>query len=135
MDKSVRNIIVAGALYDLVVALPLAIPPLARPDLGLLFAVGDMLGLHGNVPQFDQVHLLFVNLFGVFVTAWGVLKLWSKDLRWVTGDLVMRLAVLALLVCHDIMYDAHPILYMFIGADILWTILDFWGHRRLSSAA
>jgi hypothetical protein len=132
MRNPVRSIIIAGALYDLLVALPLAIPPLARPDLELLFGIGDIVGLTGTVPQFDQVYLLFINLFGVFVSAWGFFKLRSGNLRLVSLDLVMRLAVLALLVWHVIAYNSHPIVYMFIAADILWTALDYWGHRRVA---
>ena len=84
MKNPVRSIIIAGALYDLLVALPLAVPPLARPDLALLFGIGDFVGLKGAVPQFDQVHMLFINLFGVFVSAWGFFKLRSANLQLVS---------------------------------------------------
>lgn len=133
MKNPVRSIILAGAAYDLIVALPLAIPPLAGPDLNLLFSIGDAVGLTGAVPQFDQVHLLFINLFGVFVSAWGFFKLRSTNLRLVSLDLIMRLAVLALLVWHVAAYDSHPIIYLFIAADIVWTALNYWGHRRISA--
>lgn len=133
MKNPVRSIILAGAAYDLIVALPLAIPPLARPDLNLLFSIGDMVGLTGTVPQFDQVHLLFINLFGVFVTAWGIFKLRSSNLQLVSLDLIMRVAVLALLLWHVLAYNSHPIVYLFIVADIVWTGLDYWGHRRVSA--
>jgi hypothetical protein len=135
MNGSARAILIAGAVYDLIVAVPLAFPPTTGPDLNLLFAVNTWLGLGGGMPLFEPVHLLFISLFGVFVTAWGIFKLWSLKFDLIRLDLIMRVAVLAVLAWYALTSEVHGLIYVFIAMDIVWTALNMWAMRQLPLVA
>jgi hypothetical protein len=131
--QTIRRIILGGAIYDLVVVGLLAIPPLTKIGIDILFWVDQILGDTKPLPVFEDIHLVFVSLFGLWVSAWGVARFVSADLKLVRADLAMRLAVMALLLWFAVTTESYTILYLFIAADIVWTALNFWGSRMLKS--
>jgi hypothetical protein len=131
--QTIRRIILGGAIYDLVVVGLLAIPPLTKIGIDILFWVDQILGDTKPLPVFEDIHLVFVSLFGLWVSAWGVARFVSADLKLVRADLAMRLAVMALLLWFAVTTESYTILYLFIAADIVWTALNFWGSRMLNS--
>jgi hypothetical protein len=132
--QNIRRIILAGALYDLAVALPLAIPPLTAFGINILFTINNLLGFNDPPPLFDTVHLIFASLFGAWVTAWAVARFRSPNLHYVRGDLIMRLVVLAVLLWFALTAKTYGIIYLFIAGDVFWTALNWWGSRMLSEA-
>ena len=131
MNGNARAILIAGAAYDLIVAAPLAFPPATAFDLKMLFSINSWLGLGGAMPVFDTVHLLFISLFGAWVTAWGVYKLWSMNIELIRLDLIMRFVVLAVLGWYALTRDVHGLIYVFIAVDIVWVVLNSWAMRQL----
>ena len=131
---TVRRIILAGAVYDFIVGAPLAIPPLTSFGINTLFTIDNLLGFDDPFPVFDTVHLIFISLFGLWVTAWAVAKFRSADLGFVRIDLWMRIAVLALLLWYVATTKTYGIIYVFIAADIFWTALNYWGTRLLAQS-
>jgi hypothetical protein len=129
--QTIRRIILGGAIYDILVVGLLAIPPLAPLGIDILFWVDQMLGDTKPLPVFEHIHIVFVSLFGLWVSAWAVLRFISSDLKLVRVDLAMRLAVMALLIWFSVTEDSYTILYLFIAADVIWTLLNFWGSRML----
>lgn len=129
-----KAILIAGALYDLIVGAPLAFPATTAFDLNLLFSINTWLGLGGSMPTFDTVHLLFISLFGLWVSAWGVYKLWSMKAELIRTDLIMRFAVLAVLVWYALTSNVHGLIYAFVVIDIVWVILNSWAMRQLPKA-
>jgi hypothetical protein len=131
MNGSARAILIAGAAYDLIVGAPLAFPPSTAFDLNMLFTINTWLGLGGDKPAFDTVHLLFISLFGLWASAWGAFKLWSMQPGLIRMDLIMRYAVLAVLAWYALTTDVHGLIYVFIAMDILWVVLNTWAMRQL----
>lgn len=131
MNSSARAILIAGAAYDLIVGAPLAFPLTTAFDLNMLFSINAWLGLGGDKPLFDTVHLLFISLFGLWAGAWGAHKLWSMKLDLIRLDLVMRYAVLAVLAWYALTTNVHGLIYVFIAMDILWVVLNTWAMRQL----
>lgn len=71
-----RRIVLASAVYDLLVTTPFATPWSALWLLSSLAAVQRALGLGGDpLPAFLPAHLFFVGLLGSVVTTWGLLRL------------------------------------------------------------
>ncbi len=130
--QTIRRIILAGAAYDLVVGAPLAIPPLTQTGLDILFGINQALGFNDPRPVFEPVHLLFISLFGLWVTAWVVARFRSANPGFVWIDLWMRLSVLAVLIWYVLATKAYGIVYLFIAADIFWLGLNYWGTRLLA---
>lgn len=130
--QTIRRIILAGAVYDIAVGGPLAIPPLTSFGINTLFQINNMLGFNQPAPVFDTVHLIFISLFGLWVTAWAITKFRSANLGFVRLDLIMRLAVLAVLLWYALTTETYGIIYLFIAADIFWTAINWWGSRMLS---
>jgi hypothetical protein len=130
--QTIRRIILGGAVYDLVVAGPLAIPPLTRTGLDILFNINQALGFNDPYPTFEPVHLLFISLFGLWVTAWVIARFRSADLGFVRIDLWMRLSVIAVLAWYALTTKTYGIVYLFIAADIVWAAVNFWGTRLLA---
>jgi hypothetical protein len=131
MNGQARAILIAGAAYDLIVGAPLAIPATTAFDLNLLFSINTWLGLGGDKPTFDTVHLLFISLFGLWASAWGAFKLWSMQPGLMRLDLIMRYAVLAVLGWYALTTDVHGLIYVFIAMDVLWVVLNTWAMRQL----
>lgn len=129
--QTIRRIILGGAIYDFLVVGLLAIPPLAPLGIDILFWIDQRLGDTKPLPPFEDLHMIFVSLFGLWVTAWSIMRFISSDLKLVRVDLAMRIAALALLVWFVVTTDAYTILYAFIAADVVWTLLNIWASRML----
>jgi hypothetical protein len=129
---TIRRIILGGAIYDIAVGGPLAIPPLTSFGINLLFSINNWLGFTDPPPVFDTVHLIFISLFGLWATAWAIEKFRSSNLAYVRVDLIMRIAVLAVLLWYGLVTKTYGIIYLFIAADIFWMAVNWWGSRMLS---
>jgi hypothetical protein len=129
--QTIRRIILGGAIYDFLVVGLLAIPPLAPLGIDILFQADQMLGDTKPLPVFEHIHMVFVSLFSLWVCAWTVARIISSDLKLVRIDLAMRLAVMSLLVWFALTTETYTILYLFIAADVIWTLLNLWGSRML----
>ncbi|WP_223640471.1 hypothetical protein [Corallococcus sp. EGB] len=71
-----RRVVLASALYDLVVTAPFATPWTAEAVLEGIRSAHHTLGLGGEpLPAFTFTHLFFVALFGTIVTLWSVVRL------------------------------------------------------------
>jgi hypothetical protein len=129
--QTIRRIILGGAIYDLAVVGLLAIPATAKTGIDILFWVDQQLGGTKPLPVFEDIHMVFVSLFGLWVSAWAIARVISSELKLVRADLVMRLAVMALLIWIAATTESYNILYLFIAVDVVWTVLNFWGSGML----
>jgi hypothetical protein len=129
--QTIRRIILAGAIYDILVVGLLAIPPLVPLGIDILFRIDQMLGDTKPLPVMDNLHMIFACLFGLWVVAWSVGRFMSSDLKLVRVDLWLRLAVIAQLLWFVFATDTYRIIYLFIAADVIWVLLNSWGNRML----
>jgi hypothetical protein len=129
--QTIRRIILAGAIYDVLVVGLLAIPPLAPLGISILFWADQMLGDTKPLPAMENLHMLFACLFGLWVVAWAVMRFISSELKLVRIDLGLRLAVIAQLLWFVLATDTYRIIYLFIAADVVWVFLNSWGSRML----
>lgn len=88
---TVRRVVRASALYDLVLTAPFATPWTAAFALGALADLHRWLGLEGVAPVADDPFaMLFANLLGCIVSVWSIIRLIHPTPFLGAGDAVTR---------------------------------------------
>ncbi len=120
----------AGGLYDIVVTGGFATPFTAAFILGLLASIHEAIGLPGEpMPAFDTSHLLFVTLFGVVVTMWGVVRVLRPIALFITIDTVGR-AVFATWFIWALLAGHSPVVVAFLALELLLLVVQGLGVRE-----
>jgi hypothetical protein len=124
----------AGAVYDVAVTAAFATPWTAAFVLGLFTDVHDALGLGGtDVPTFETEHLLYVTLFGVVVTMWGVVRVLRPIPFLIAVDTVGR-GAFALWFTWALLAGHSTIVVAFLVLELVWLVLQGRGVRRALAA-
>lgn len=119
-----RRVIRASAGYDLLTALPLALPWTAAWSLDGVVALHRALGLAGQVPRADDVAtLLFGCLMASLVAVWAVLRLVRPTLRNGLADTVARV-LFSLNFVVAVLSGATPLVLAFLIAEVGWLIVQ-----------
>jgi hypothetical protein len=130
--RTIRRIILGGAVYDFVVGAPLAIPPLTAFAVNILSGVESALGYKDSFAVLDTVDLIFISMFGFWLAAWGLAKIRMSDLGIVKIDFCMRIGAAAILIWYAVTTEIDGIIYLFIAGELFWGGLDYWGTRALA---
>jgi hypothetical protein len=130
--QTIRRIILGGALYDIAVCGILAVPPLTQLGIDILYGFNQAMGFNDPRPVFEPLHLLFISLFGLWVSAWAIARFRSGNLNFVRADLFMRLSVLVVMLWYVLTAKAYGVVYLFIAADIVFSAFNYWGTRLLA---
>jgi hypothetical protein len=85
-SKAIRN----GAYFDLIWAIPLALPIVSRSYVETLVWLHSVLVLDGVLPFFSSAHLLVVNLIGIQTILWTWVRLVRKESEFGRIDMVLR---------------------------------------------
>ena len=118
------------ASFDLAVTGCLALPPLARVFLELLFAGDAALDLGSLRVEFHPLHWLFVNLAGVLGVLWALARLRGPTLELALLDVVGRLAVAALILHATQAEGMTPLLHVFVASELIGAVAQYWAARR-----
>lgn len=119
-----------GAIYDIVVTAAFATPWTAALVLGLLSDIHDGLRLPGaHMPDFDTSHLLFVTLFGIVVTMWGVVRVMRPVPLLIAADTVGR-AVFALTFIWALFAGHSPVLVPLLVLELVFLVAQGLGVRK-----
>lgn len=126
-----RSIVIASALYDLLVTTPLATPWSAVWMLSTLASVQRGLGLGGEaLPEFLPAHLFFVGLLGSVVTTWSVLRLLRPSPWFGKADGYTRLTFSAWMV-WALAHGASHLLIGLVIVEATFGILQLTRVREL----
>jgi len=125
----VRSVRVFASL-DLAVTGCLAIPPLARVFIQLLFAGDAALELGSLRVEFQPLHWLFVNLAGVLGVLWAVARLRTPTPELALLDVGGRLAVAALILYATAAEGMTPLLHVFVASELGGAVTQYWAVRR-----
>jgi hypothetical protein len=124
----------AGAVYDVAVTAGFATPWTAAFILGLFADIHSGLGLGGaDVPTFETEHMLYVTLFGVVVTMWGVVRVLRPIPFLITVDTVGR-AAFALWFTWALLAGHSTIVVAFLVLELVWLFLQGRGVARALEA-
>jgi hypothetical protein len=119
-----------GGLYDVVVTVGFATPWTAAFLLGLLAKLQSSASLPGDtLPAFGVSHLLFVTLFGVTVTMWGVARLLRPTALLIALDTIGR-AVFASWFIWALLAGHSTVIVAFLVLEIIFLGGQGLGVRR-----
>jgi hypothetical protein len=122
-QKTNKSLVLFGALYDLIVVSPLAIPGLASMQLKTMFWLNQWLGFSGEMPNFEPTEMIFVNLFGVVGSLWVYRRLLRYEPRFVFWDLALRSSVSVLLGYYVFTQNVHALVWLFFIIELMFVVL------------
>lgn len=119
-----RRVVLASALYDLVVTAPFATPWTARHALSFFDRLHHQLGLAGAPPVLDgPVALLFANLLGSIVVVWSIVRLAAPTARNGAADTAGRILFSSWML-FALTHEASPVLIGFLVPEVLWGVVQ-----------
>lgn len=86
--------------------------------------------INSRLPKFDAVSLMFVNIMGVLGVIWALARIGSPNDDLSRLDAMGRIIVAALII-HAITWGATPLLWVFVGTELIGSALQF--NRRTSN--
>lgn len=129
-DDTIRRVIRASAVYDIIVTTAFAVPATAAAALSTIIGLHHGLGLAGSVPLVDDPFtILFANLLGSIVTVWSVVRLSRPVPILGAADTVARLLFSTWFV-WALAHGASPVLCGFLLVEIGWGLLQGYAIRR-----
>ena len=121
--STVRRVVRASAVYDLITTAGFALPWTAPGAFALIGAIHRGLGLSGALPGEDVYTLLFANLMGSIVTVWAVLRILRPEPVLGAADTAGR-ALFALGMCAALAAGASPVLAGFAVLEVAWALVQ-----------
>ena len=124
----------AGAIYDVVVTAPFATPWTAALMLSALAWMHRVLHLPGDAPpDLESAHLVYVVLFGIVTTMWGVVRvLWPVPLL-IAADTVGR-AAFSLTFIWALLNGFSFVVVGFLVLELTWLVAQGLGvHKTLKA--
>ena len=124
----------AGAIYDVAVTAPFATPWTAGLILSALAWVHDVLSLPGDAPPtFESAHMVYVILFGIVTTMWGVVRvLWPVPLL-IAADTAGR-AAFSLTFIWALLNGFSFVVVGFLVLELTWLVAQGLGVRKTLKA-
>ena len=123
-----RRVVLASAVYDLVVTAPFATPWTFAMAFGHLGAVNQALGGQ-PLPAFAPMQMLFALLMGSVVLVWSVLRLRGPTTQLGRYDAAAR-ALFSLWMAWAWTQTGEPVLLLFLLPETSWALVQLWCVRR-----
>lgn len=132
-DKIFKKWILSAAFFNIIAAIPLAIPIIYSYYLKLLNSINESLYLGGHtlVAPTDFVNKLFVNTAGLALALVGFLLLYAhRDLKHRIGipfmNAIARLLFVVLVLYYTMIYDMAGIIFLIAGIDVIISFAFFY---------
>lgn len=113
----------------------LALPLTAPWFIGALYWLNGRLGGTAQAPVFDPLAMFFVNLAGVLVLVWVAARLIRPLGIFALIDAVGRCAVSLLIAWYIVTEGVVPVLWLFVGTEMLGAIAQFRAVLRAPVSA
>lgn len=120
------KLVKASALYDLIVTAPFATPWTFK-------LTHEFLGQIVEIPDYQPMHLLFVNLMGSLVIVWSILRLRHTEQIHGLYDGIARMLFFTWQIYYLVGFQAPWIIGIFAFFEIIFGILQLYGYRKLKS--
>ena len=82
------------------------------------------MAFNSAIPSFNPLSLMFVNIMGLLGVIWALARISSPNEELARLDALGRLIVAALII-HAITWGATPVLWAFVGTEIIGSALQF----------
>jgi hypothetical protein len=127
-ENKYRKIVKASAIYDWIVTAPFAFPVLVSLQFSTLTGLHHYLGLSGQFPAFEPMHLFFVNLMGSVVLVWSTLRIHKSEPLFGFYDGIARMLFSSWMLYYMIFGNATQLLIFFVVPEALWGIVQLYGY-------
>lgn len=128
-----RKLVRASGVYDLLVTIGFVTPwsfALLHQGLGSLHAT---LGLSGEIPVFDPLHVMMANLMGSIVCVWAWLRIRDPQERFGRYDAAGRI-LFASWQLYALAHGASGLIWGILLFEVLWAIAQLAPVRSPSRA-
>ncbi|MDT8999612.1 hypothetical protein RQP53_10080 [Paucibacter sp. APW11] len=123
------RLVLASAVYDLVLTSPFATPWSFAWVHQQLSALNQALG-GLPLPVFEPFHLLIAGLLGSIVTVWSLLRLRRRDASLGRYDGMARL-LFSSWMAWTLAQTGQPLLWLFLLPEAAWGIAQLWPVNRM----
>ena len=134
-EKTYRKIVRASAIYDWIVTAPFAFPILVGYQLSTLTAIHNYFGFGGNIPDFEPMHLFFINLMGSVVLVWSTLRIHKGEPLFGFYDGIARVLFSTWMLFYLFFANVTHLLILFVIPESIWGIVQlygFWLYQKQS---
>ncbi|MDH0304441.1 MULTISPECIES: hypothetical protein [unclassified Pseudomonas] len=118
-----RKVVRASGLYDLLITVGFVTPWSFALLHHWLSSLHDMLGLSGQVPLFDPMHVMMANLMGSIVCVWSWLRIRNPQQQFGRYDAAGRI-LFASWQLYALAHGASALLWGILVLEILWAIVQ-----------
>jgi hypothetical protein len=132
-EMKYRKLVRVSAIYDLIVTFPFALPGLVGVQLATMVKLQEGLGLSGQFPVFEPVHLFFINLMGSIVTVWSVLRIVKPEPLFGFTDGIGRAVFSSLMLYYLVVWSIPQVVVLFLVPEVLFGIAQlggYWLYRK-----
>lgn len=116
VSKAIRN----GAYFDLVWAIPLALPIVSRNYIGTLSWLHSIFALEGVFPFFSSIHLLVLNFVGIQTVLWTWVRLIRPEHEIGRIDMTLRVLRAVVMLYYYIWEGVTSILLFGALTELYW---------------
>jgi hypothetical protein len=124
LEYRYRQLVRSSAIYDLVATAAFATPWTFR-------IVYQTLGLISPLPEFQPLHMFFVNLLGSIVVVWSILRIWRPEPILGLFDSFARSLFLFWQVYYLIVYGISPVVWVFAAFEFAFGASQAYGYWLL----
>jgi hypothetical protein len=128
-----RRLVQGSAWYDLIVMVAFVTPWSFAALHGVLLGISQALGLPGELPSFEPVHMLLANLLGSIVCVWAVLRIRDPRAMYGRYDAVARF-LFSTWQAYALIHGASSILMAFLMFELALGIAQVLPVRQPSRA-
>ena len=126
-EKNYRKIVKASAIYDWIVTAPFAFPFLVNYQISTLTALHNYFGFSGQIPNFEPMHLFFINLMGSVVLVWSTLRIHKSEPLFGFYDGIARVLFSSWMIFYLLFSNATHLLILFVIPESIWGIIQLYG--------
>lgn len=129
MNKSTyRNVVRSSAIYDVVMTFGFAFPVLAIWNINFLTDIHTQYGFSGSIPDFQPLHLFFVNLMGSVILVWSALRIYKAEAILGLYDSFARFLFSFSMLYYLLMHDVTGLLWVMFIPELTWGIVQLLGY-------
>lgn len=127
-NSNYLTLVKASAVYDLILTTAFAIPFVAGLKISLLQQLHLALNLSGTFPDFESVHLFFVNLMGSVVVIWSVLRLRRPLEIYGYYDALSRFLFSFAMIYALTVGQASQLILFLLVPELAWGVVQWWRY-------
>ena len=100
--ETARRIYRVTGIWDLVLTLPFALPFVNGAVIGLLSSLNTWISPQRAFPEFGEIHLFFVQLFGILAVIWALVRIHRPDRFLASYDTIGRIVVASCMIAFTL---------------------------------